>query len=160
MILNTSIAIVSSFFANRICNIRAKLIKHTPLPDILHQIISPIPHYIPDVLLIFSLGGLIFQNLNWSNIIEVIDYSSKCLMVRSLTTVVTTIPSCVPDNVLTGKYDLMFSGHTILFQAVASLYDLQVMSFIIKWIFPFTLVLARQHYTNDVIVAMAVYNCT
>ena len=158
--MNVSIAIFSSFFANRICNIRAKLIKHTPLPDILHQITSPISHYIPDILLIFSLAGLIVQKLNWSNIIDAIDHSSKCLMVRSLTTVVTTIPSCVPDNVLTGKYDLMFSGHTILFQAIASLYDLQAMSFIIKWIFPFTLVLARQHYTNDVIVAMAVYNCT
>jgi len=159
MIFNVCIAIIGSFLANRICNKRAKLIKHTSLPDVLHQLIKPIPHYVPDILLVLSLLGLIFQKLNWGSITDTIDYSAKCLMIRSLTTIVTTIPSCVPDDTLTGKYDLMFSGHTILFQAIANLYELQFMSFIIKWIFPFTLVLARQHYTNDVVVAMAVYNC-
>ena len=65
MIFNVCIAIIGSFFANRICNKRAKLIKHTPLPDLLHQLIKPIPHYVPDILLVLSLLGLIFQKLNW-----------------------------------------------------------------------------------------------
>ena len=158
MIIKTSITLLVSFLANRICNIRAKLIKHTPLPDILHQLIKPIPHYIPDILLLISFIGLISQKLNTNMIFDTINYTCNCLIIRFLTTIVTTIPSCVPNNTLTGKYDLMFSGHTILFQAIASLYDLYLINFIIKWIFPFTLVLARQHYTNDVIVAMAVYN--
>ena len=60
-------------------------------------------------------------------------------------------------------HDLMFSGHTIAFIFMGKILEesnifLYFSGKIIQYVFPITLILARQHYTNDIIVSILVYN--
>ena len=63
-------------------------------------------------------------------------------------------------------HDLMYSGHTIVFIFLGKMIEddyysnifLYISGNIIQYIFPISLILSRQHYTIDVVVAMITYN--
>ena len=87
-----------------------------------------------------------------------------CLTLRPIFICVTTFPSCVEmtdsksmySKLFLSTHDLMFSGHTCIFTFCGFVIG-GPMGFVIKFLFPISLIAARQHYTIDVIVAMFIY---
>jgi len=100
-------------------------------------------------------------------------------LLRGITTRLTIIPTCMPkpniekktiyDNIsiiIGYTHDLMYSGHTIMFiflgKMIEENYNSNIFLYLsgnmIQFIFPLSIILARQHYTIDVVVAMIVYN--
>ena len=146
---------------------RSKLYPSPPLPDVIHQLCPPIWNRIPDLLAIFSTiltthtcSVMGFDEFKWRQLTEQLFY---CYLLRCITIFVTVIPTPIREHSCWGKHDLMFSGHTLFFQylgiiaqevAYHSLPSWQV--FLIKWCFPFTLIVSRQHYTVDVVVSFGI----
>lgn len=110
-------------------------------------------------------------------------YLIYSFLLRGITTRLTIIPTCMPKPNIPKKnipnyyynnvslmigytHDLMYSGHTIMFVFLGKMLEenyysnifLYVSGNIIQFIFPLSVILARQHYTIDVVVAMIVYN--
>jgi hypothetical protein len=54
-------------------------------------------------------------------------------------------------------HDLMFSGHTCIFMFFGKIIGGHI-GIIIGYLTPVLLVMARQHYTIDILVSMIVYN--
>ena len=152
--------LASNFAANR-----AKRIPDQPLPDILHDVCPAWDNHIPDYLLFVCivyamLGGSYPSTVDWYNLLT-------CLTWRPVFICLTTFPTCYASGVehdegsLYGrlflrKHDLMFSGHTCWFVFIGRLIG-GVTGGMVQFLFPFSLVCARYHYTLDIIVAMMVY---
>ena len=138
---------------------RAKKIEGRPLPDILHDILPHINRYTPDYLMFLSLVLCIFDIKHVDVVILLC-----CLTLRPIFVCVTTFPSCVEmtdsksmySKLFLSTHDLMFSGHTCIFTFCGLIIG-GPLGFVIKFLFPISLIAARQHYTIDVIVAMFVY---
>ena len=144
--------------------------KEAPLRDIFHELlIPPCPLWVPDILLLacFFLSAVyLFIPTE-----QLLRKTVLCFMIRAVTVSVTCIPACAPATgdydwylktlFWPSVYDLMFSGHTLSFLFFADLwqeYDtLHHVQPIVRYLFPATLIWARQHYTVDVIVAYAVF---
>ena len=70
------------------------------------------------------------------------------------------------SQIFTSTHDLMYSGHTILFIFLGKIVEedyysnifLYLSGKVIQFIFPISLILSRQHYTNDIVVSIIVYN--
>ena len=155
---------------------------YTPVYDIIHIQVNRWNVHIPDYLLAFS--GIcnvikyiimkypyIYKDLNNNTII--LTYS---LLLRSITTRLTIVPTCMKrqtvetknsfEKIFTSTHDLMFSGHTIVFIFFGRLIEehynkniiFYVTSHLIQYIFPISLILSRQHYTIDIVIATIVYN--
>ena len=126
------------------------------LPDIIHEHIPKIRSEIPDVLLFFCAAATLWiplkniESLLWS------------LSVRPIFVCATILPTCVQDSNLfyfsQKTNDLLFSGHTCFFMFFGDQYNSVILKLFIKYCLPFTLVIARQHYTVDILVSMFVYN--
>ena len=115
----------------------------------------------------------LFSNDTCHKNIDILIYS---LFFRSITTQLTIIPTCMtkptkaPTNVYTeafvSTHDLIYSGHTLVFLFFGKLIEVEytknILLFtigkVIQYIFPVTLIVARQHYTIDVVVAIIMYN--
>jgi len=155
---------------------------YKPVYDILHANTAKITLYIPDYLLGISclvnfMKFIIYNNVilpdTFHKNINVLIYS---LFFRSITTPLTIMPTCMSkknlsssglySKIFVSTHDLIYSGHTIVFiflgKLLAEDYTQNILFFtmgnIIQYIFPVTLILARQHYTIDVVMSFLVYN--
>ena len=143
-----------------------------PLPDVVHAF-RPLPRlhvHTPDVLLIFCLVVSLLLLFLGSpgrdaehKIVGYIRRACLCFVLRCATASMTVVPAVLPNmSGALGGHDLMFSGHTITFAAIADCWSATgvvpwPVCACVKWLFPWTLVLGRQHYTSDVLVAMAIW---
>ena len=155
---------------------------YKPVYDILHANTTKLTLHIPDYLLGLSclcnvikyvINSNVFFNVTFHKNINVLIYS---LFFRSITTPLTIMPTCMPikkkssvglySKLFVSTHDLIYSGHTIVFIFFGKLleeeYSQNIIFFtmgnIIQYIFPVTLILARQHYTIDVVVSFLVYH--
>lgn len=160
-----------------ICRYRGtKLINSPPLNDIIHTYIPPIPYYIPDILLTIMGVIVVISHIMFvsPNLLDAIQIHGYILFTRSVTCQVTLYSTCMPDIYKTsnkflkiynfffhGTHDLMFSGHTSLaltLQFIGNSIFIDTYFFnILSTIIGLTLIIARQHYTIDVIVAFFVF---
>ena len=135
------------------------------LPDVLHTILPRIHILVPDIAMVCSLIASLFfidqeiYYLGWDRVLV-------SFLVRPVFVCATTLPS---PRTKTEEYfwcqthDLIFSGHTILFLAVARLFYAN--DYILPGLFvgfggPLLLVAARRHYTIDILVAGSVFLAT
>jgi len=134
------------------------------LPDVLHTILPRIHILVPDIAMVCSLIASLFfidqeiYYLGWDRVLV-------SFLVRPVFVCATTLPSPLPAELhfWCQTHDLMFSGHTILFLAVARLFYAN--NYILAGLFvgfwgPLLLVAARQHYTIDILVAGSVFLAT
>jgi len=150
---------------------------YLPVYDILHKFMPRIPLHVPDYLILLST---IFAFIKEGSIITTrINTHIPCLifslLLRSIVTRLTIIPTCMPkprnntnyySQIFTSTHDLMYSGHTILFIFLGKIVEedyysnifLYLSGKVIQFIFPISLILSRQHYTNDIVVSIIVYN--
>ena len=155
---------------------------YKPVYDILQANTTKITLHIPDYLLGLSCFCNVIKYVIHNNVlfhdtfhknINVVIYS---LFFRSITTPLTIIPTCMPikknsseglySKLFVSTHDLIYSGHTIVFIFFGKLFVEEyaqniiffTMGNIIQYIFPVTLILARQHYTIDVVVSFLVYH--
>lgn len=148
------IGIILNIYAVKKVSRKAKLRlakPYTPLPDVIHDSISSIPIYTPDILLFISGVSLYFNNL--VEIEKNLSCMAICIIIRSISIGLTIFPTCVPRESYYSTHDLMFSGHSILFICIGNMLN----SYFIKIIGPLLLVISRQHYTIDVCVSGLVY---
>ena len=135
------------------------IVDSKPLPDIGHEIFPRIPQFIPDILVLFSILSLVFLRC-----IPSANYVKSICLVYILRSIIITSTIYPPPRILLygSCADLMFSGHTVTFYAVADLLDAHTQScritttILLRVIFPITLISARMHYTSDVLVAAAI----
>jgi hypothetical protein len=150
---------------------------YSPLPDIIHSNIPPIPVVIPDYFLFISICIGLFNYKYLINFEKNLVCIELCSIIRSFSIWFTIMPTCMPqpvsnsiDNIkklnkigkLTYLYkkcfhsthDLMFSGHTLFFIFIGNILN----NNFIKVVGPCLLVISRQHYTIDVCVAGLVYS--
>jgi len=148
---------------------------YTPVYDMIHKYAPSINTHVPDYLIITTcfctyIKYLYFSSSHFDANVACVFYS---LLLRFITTQVTIIPTCMPRPQLTynlysklfaSTHDLIYSGHTIVFIFLGKMIDdnyniyLKISSNIVQFIFPITLILARQHYTIDVIISIIVYD--
>ena len=136
---------------------------YIPLPDIIHVYTPKINVMVPDFFLaISSLYMLICYNY-WYEVEQNLWTLAICIILRSFSVFFTIMPTCMPEptntvksayeNLFLSTHDLMFSGHSLFFICISNI----TQTSIIKYIGPFLLVMARQHYTIDVIGSGLVY---
>lgn len=152
---------------------------YTPIYDIIHNNVPKIGIHTPEYLLLVSFVSAIIKQFfspgsdeQLQINISAVGYS---LVLRSITTISTIMPTCMPrppssqsyyKKIFLSTHDLMYSGHTIIFIFLGTMVDadyctnmfLYSYSRMIQFVFPISLILSRQHYTNDVIVSIVVYN--
>jgi len=141
---------------------RALSLQNKPLPDILHDVLPKIYHDTPDYLLwMCILYAAFFKcDVATGEVLRLL-----CSMsLRPIFICLTTFPTCCDFNknnksfygqLVQSTHDLMFSGHTCCFLFLGNV----IKGYgIIRYLFPLTLIAARQHYTIDVVVAILVYH--
>ena len=134
---------------------------YEPLPDIIHMLLPKIHTIIPDYLLLSLIPIILYKCEYLVNFNKNIICIGICTIIRSFSIFFTIFPTLPkPDNnnniyqkYLVSTHDLMFSGHSLFFIGIGNMLD----STLIKILGPFSLVLARQHYTIDVLVSGLVY---
>jgi hypothetical protein len=162
------VALLANWVAAGICDRRGRLTSTrtggplTPLSDIGHSLLPDMKHtpHLPDLWVLFFTTSLwwaqVTPNIVWGGIRE----HTHALWWRSVITVSTTLPRTGGgSDSFGGEFDLMFSGHAAYFvivsRALTSVYSISL-------ILPFLLfsllsiVATRQHYTADVLVAVAI----
>jgi len=149
---------------------------YKPLPDIVHdceylpEINTHIPDYILGITGVITIIKYIYLPSDVYLNFQTLIYS---LLLRSISTSLTVIPTCLSrpvskniySELFTSTHDLIFSGHTIVFiflgrilnEGTENIY-LYILSLLVQICLPFTLILARQHYSFDVLYSMIVYN--
>ena len=152
---------ISSFYVRKRAE---KLLNepYKPLPDILHTFLPKINKFIPDYYLFlcicFSLTTCNLINFN-SNLLCL----GICLVLRSFTVFITIMPTCMPEpkknknmyeQLFVSTHDLMFSGHTLFFICLGNIIN----NLIIQVLGPLLLIMARQHYTIDILASALVYD--
>lgn len=153
------------------CNYKAAIIAKwrvnhyifTPLPDILHDILPEINTHVPDYLLLICSIYILLRGIP-VNTID-ITHLLFSLTFRPVFVCMTSFPTCVKvhenpsvySKLFLSQYDLMFSGHTCVFIFLGGTIKGSIGS-MIQFLFPMSLIAARQHYTIDVVVAMLFYN--
>ncbi len=150
---------------------------YTPLYDVVHHNTHAINFHFPDYLLAVSFVAAVVKNLILPVDYSVIDKYSECLLhsffLRAVMLQLTILPACREKQphpkersqvwfLLDSTHDLMYSGHTTWFIFFGHLIidehiGLHVLGLIMQYVFPIFLILARQHYTIDVIVSMLVF---
>lgn len=173
MIIKFIVIIVINKLASIYANKNAeKLLEnpYKPLPDILHSRYKFNIH-LPDYILL-SLFVFLFINYVMNNtLVEISDFHKNIdilfivLLLRPIFVISTILPTCMPkpkknenlyQSLFLSTHDLMFSGHTCIFQFIGTIIGGYI-GIIIKYILPFVLVISRQHYTIDVLVSIIVY---
>jgi len=134
------------------------------LPDIIQDYLPSISMNKPDYLLVAT----ILYSITYIDNDLYIYYNTLLLSltVRPIFVCITTLPTCMPkpksnsslyNNFINSTHDLMFSGHTCIFSFCGKLVGGNI-GFIFQYLFPISLIMSRQHYTIDVLVAITVYN--
>tara|TARA_B110000438_G_C15805458_1_gene647098 strand:+ start:1034 stop:1582 length:549 start_codon:yes stop_codon:yes gene_type:complete len=170
MYYNYLIFLIYIVVANKLASIYSKYracggieSPYKPLPDIIQETLPQLNTHVPDYLLLILLFYcLFFKNINYREINALF----LSLSIRPLFTVITTLPTCmVKQNVsdtiysylFNQEFDLMFSGHTCVFIFLGKVIDNEFGMYV-EFMLPITLVMARQHYSIDVLCSMFVYN--
>ena len=172
-----------SVFLNKIAARRVRSVAETrlespylPLPDLGHDMLPKLPLHLPDYLLVASIvlfsSRLYFVPLSQALLGRHLEAVAHSLMLRSFTVIATVFPTCVPrppnkqtlyQETFVSTHDLMFSGHTLVFTFLGSVIKTEYepilcwLGNIVTFLLPMTLIMSRQHYTNDVIVSAIVY---
>ena len=169
------ILFIFSIYLNYITAKRSKRIAESwleqpyqPVYDIIHEYIPRINFHIPDYLIVITIIGTIIKYIIFSS--DHVYLNSQCLtyslLLRSVTVSLTVIPTCAPrptnsqnyySEIFNSTHDLIFSGHTIVFIFLGNILG-DLLGILVQFLLPITLILARQHYTIDVIISMIVYN--
>ena len=164
-------------FINTLASIKAKQNAeryyedaYVSLPDITHRNLPKIYPMFPDYLLLFLLINSIYSvyTNNHNNLYLELNSLLTSLSIRPIFIISTTLPACIDrpnrnrivslyERVFLSTHDLMFSGHTCMFIFYGKLLGGNI-GFISQYIFPITILMARQHYTMDVLVSYFVYN--
>jgi len=154
IVINT----IASFFSQKRAHTYIKQ-PYEPLPDLIHQYISPIPQKTPDFIL---LGLFVYCYLYTQLNYHALNTLLWSLSIRPIFLIATTFPACskkqtnntsLYSKVFLSTHDLMFSGHTCLFSFFGTLMH----NNIVHYAFPITLIVSRQHYTIDVLCSLLVY---
>ena len=119
------------------------------------------PYCTPPTLYLWPVVGILAEHTFFS-----FPDRTRCIAKHSTATarilILAQCSAAVPLG-RTYRHDLMFSGHTLAFHLLAELFDVRgsrcwkAARFAAKYVLPFTLAWSRQHYTVDVLVAMAVF---
>lgn len=163
LIIGTFINLMSAMFT-QIVAIRLMNDPYGPLPDLIHMKTPAINTFIPDYFLAASTLYAFTWYDNLENVEKNLTVFVICIYLRSVSMFLTMMPTCMPEREPTqGSYygslfhithDLMFSGHSLCFLFIGNITNTPVIYFV----GPFLLVVARQHYTIDVLVSALVYN--
>ena len=128
-----------------------RLEQRPPLADIGHAVLPKLHHWLPEIWLLVSL---VMCAASGSDCVDqFFRISSVGMLLRAVVILTTLLPTPVEETVaLYARYDLMFSGHTVLlFSASTTLFQY-------AWAAAGAVVIvaARQHYTCDVFVALII----
>ena len=139
---------------------------YVALPDIIHSISPRINCHIPDyVLLTLLVYCVVYGKFNGVDL-NLVNALLDSLFLRPIFVVGTTLPTCMlkPNKKETyytklflSTHDLMFSGHTCIFMFFGKIIGGNI-GIVVQYMMPVLLVMARQHYTIDILVSMIVYN--
>ena len=161
--LGTFVNLVSAAFTQHIA-IGLLEEPYKPLPDIVHICTPKINSFMPD----YFLGSSALYALTYYNDLKDIEKNLSvfvvCLYIRSITMFLTIMPTCMPysatikqsyySSLFHTSHDLMFSGHSLCFFFLGNITNAPI----VNYVGPFLLVVARQHYTIDVLVSALIYN--
>jgi hypothetical protein len=172
MYYNYLIILIYILVANKLASIYSKYRAcggkitdpYKPLPDIIQETLPQLNTHVPDYLLLILLFYcLFFKNIHYREINALF----LSLSIRPLFTVITTLPTCMVKQNLhypsiysyffNQEFDLMFSGHTCVFIFLGKVLNNEFGMYV-EFMLPITLVMARQHYSIDVLCSMFVYN--
>lgn len=125
-----------------------------PLPDLLHTALPQCPVWVPDVSLALLAAYVLLNADARTRVLE--DKPLGTLLVafavRALTIHLTVLPTPVPRGAYCYGHDLWVSGHTLVFAALAPA------SATAAALGACTLIMARQHYSIDVLGAALLYH--
>jgi len=135
------------------------------LPDLLQHHLPRLTTHTPDYVLLACLCVVA------SHYYAVEERHVKALLqtlsLRPIFVVCTTLPSCMTEQrhasssiyskLFLSSHDLMFSGHTAIFQFCGVVLG-GPLGQVMRYLLPFVLVAGRQHYTMDVLVAIAIFH--
>ena len=141
---------------------------YKPLPDFLHNNLPLLNIRIPDKLLLISAIYTIIDLLWYQNYLI---FNKQLLLllivfsIRPFFCCLTILPACLPENnnenyydkIFLSTHDLMFSGHTCSFLFMGKIINGNI-GYIIGYILPITLIMAKVHYSIDILVSIFVYN--
>lgn len=163
LVIGTIINLVSAMWT-QIAVIRLMSGPYDALPDLIHLTTPAIDTFIPDYFLGASTLYAITCYDNLENVEKNLTVLVICIYLRSITMFLTMMPTCMPErdptqgsfygSLFHTTHDLMFSGHSLCFFYIGSITNTPVIYFV----GPFLLIVARQHYTIDVLVSALVYN--
>ena len=185
LVILSTIALFISLDAARTCRETAETHlsrPYHPVYDVLHENTPRLPLYTPDYLILFSLLALVakcyvLDDPEFLYRAHDAGHTLSCaLILRGLLARATIIPTCMPPpaknrgmyaRTFVSTHDLMYSGHTLVFLFLGRLieegpYDepISIMTgLVVGYVFPISLILARQHYTMDVVVAFLANAC-
>lgn len=157
--INLMTAILSQIVVIRLMND-----PYGPLPDLIHLNTHAINTFIPDYFLALST----LYAFTWYDYLENVEKNLTvlviCIYLRSVSMVLTMMPTCMLEREPTQgslygslfhtAHDIMFSGQSLCFFFIGNITNTPVIYFVGS----FLLVVARQHYTIDVLVSALVYN--
>ena len=137
---------------------------YNPLPDIIHIYTPKISTIAPDLFLSTSFLYSVFNYNTWVDLDQNLWTLAICIILRSFSIFLTIMPTCMPEprkiiqktmyeKLFLSSHDLMFSGHSLFFICISNITQTPM----IKYTGPLLLVIARQHYTIDVLGAGLVY---
>ena len=128
------------------------------LPDILHSVLPEVSIYAPDVAVFMAMAvSVAVADATTVNRVII------CFMIRPLFVCSTRLPSPMQQGSYFYTHDLVFSGHTIVFIAASHvLFETHSLALaaVVGMVGPLLSIASRQHYTLDVIVAVAVWQAT
>ena len=131
---------------------------HEALPDILHGVLPEVSIYAPDVAVFMAMAfSVTVAGL------AVVNRVIICFMIRPLFVCSTRLPSPMKQGAYFHTHDLVFSGHTIMFLAAShALFETHSLGLaaVVGVVGPLLSIASKQHYTLDVIVAVAVWQAT
>jgi hypothetical protein len=163
LFLGTFANLVSAAFTQLVA-IRILEEPYEALPDIIHIFTPKINSFIPDYFLGSSALYALTSYNDLENVEKNLSVFAICLYIRSVTMFLTIMPTCMPyiqpvkqsyySSLFHTSHDLMFSGHSLCFFLIGNITNTPI----INYVGPFLLVVARQHYTIDVLVSALVYN--
>ena len=151
------INIAASWYAMRSA-LRDLQAPYGALPDILHGVLPEVSIYAPDAAVFLAMMSAVADADQ-----AIVNRVLLSFMVRPLFVCSTRLPSPMKKGTYFHTHDLVFSGHTIIFLAAAHvLYGTRSIApaAVVGIVGPLLSIASKQHYTLDVLVAVAVWQAT
>jgi len=143
-----------------------------PAYDLIHNLLPKSNYILPDVFIAISLVIflMVAPSVPMDYFLKHYDTVLKAFILRAIMVMSTIYPTFIPKDAenqphLYSKHDLMCSGHTLCFMFGGSIvgYKYKTLGRIIKYLLPIGSIVSHQHYTDDIIVSMILYqmfSCT